>query len=171
MQKIASPAELQDELQRLVDGCQGTVSRIAVAGEIERLAARLDGPRPKFEAGDPVQVMDGNEVLFEGEVYSVEGYDAFLGDRRYKVKQLGKGNARTYNEKSLRAAPKVKPLTARDLKPGLLIEQSAHPEYGVWKVKGKAQGTSGMWELSRPGRGDAMVLDAADLEFWRLSTR
>ncbi len=171
MRKIASPAELQNELQSLLDGCQGSVSRTAVASELERLAARLDGPRPKFDTGDLVQVMDGRDVVLEGEVYSVEGFDDFLGDRRYKVKPSGGGSVRTYNEKSLRKAPKVKALAERDLKPGLLIEQSAHPEYGVWKVKDRATGTTGMWELTRPGRGDSMVLDPADLEFWRRATR
>lgn len=171
MQKIASPAELQNELQRLLDSCQGIVSRAAVARDLKRLAARLDGPKPEFAMGDLVQVMDGPDVILEGEVYSVEGFDDFLGDRRYKVKPSGGGSARTYNGKSLRKAPKVKPLTERDLKPGLLIEQSAHPEYGVWKVKDRAKGTTRMWNITRPGRGDSMVLDAADLEFWRRATR
>ena len=128
-----------------------------------RSAARV--PPPKFEDGDEVQVMDGSSVELEGVIYSDMGFDEHLGDRRYKVKPSKGGSAKTFNEKSLRAAPTMRPLSPRDLKPGLRIQEIAHPEHGVWKIVEKAKGTTGVWEISKPG-GDK-TLDEDELEHWR----
>jgi len=50
-------------------------------------------PAPKFKLGDIVEIIDGNDVLGEGEVSFITGYDDFLGQWRYKVQtQLSRVN-------------------------------------------------------------------------------
>src|SRR5271154_5808537 len=56
-------------------------------------------------------------------------------------------------------------LSPRDLKPGLRIEQIAHPEYGVWVVLRKYD--KGIWEIRRSGRGDEMTLMEDEAHFWQ----
>jgi hypothetical protein len=56
-------------------------------------------PDPKFKLGDKVFIVDGNNILDEGEVSFISGYDEYIGQWQYKVKT--KYNRLTYNENSL----------------------------------------------------------------------
>lgn len=137
---------------------------------------RSGAQKPKFKHDDEVQVMDGDEVLLTGKVFSVNPFDDFRGEFSYKVKDLQGGTPKTWSESRLRPAPKLPrtrraptgPLKPEDLQPGLLIEQIAHPEYGVWRVDRPARGTTGMWEISRSS-GGGKVLDEDEAHFWRVA--
>ena len=59
-----------------------------------------------------------------------------------------------------------KKLTRDDLRAGLRIKQTQHPEYGDWKILGRARGT-GSWEVQREDRRGTIVVDGAELiRFW-----
>lgn len=61
-------------------------------------------PKPKYDVGDQVQVMDGSHVLFTAKIFTSVGYDDFHGCWRYKVKDVRGGTPKTFNETSLRPA-------------------------------------------------------------------
>jgi hypothetical protein len=65
-------------------------------------------PAPKFQLGDRVKVMDGRKIIARGKVSFNSGYDAHLGQYRYKVEVGTPGDRQysrlNYNENSLRLA-------------------------------------------------------------------